>query len=128
MTREVKRMTTTTRKTAKKAAAKGESGSETWSREEHDRYRDLVRDVYMAVPSQGLYYNSRAEMEFTFKGSDGRIHKTYLDPMTSSAIVNALVPKSGVIYRGGHGGGKTTLVEKGTHMLTGIPEEEIVSA
>lgn len=97
-------------------------------RKAHDTLREKVRSVYSEVSSQGLYYNSRSSMEFTFKNEDGTIRKTYLDPMTSSAIVNALVPKSGVIYRGGHGGGKTTLVEKVTHMLTGIPEDEIVSA
>ncbi len=94
----------------------------------HNSLREKVRTVYTEVPSQGVYYNSRGEMEFTYKDPAGNIKKTYLDPVTSSVIINALVPKSGVIYRGGHGGGKTTLVEKVSHMLTGISEDDIVSA
>ncbi|MBS3146076.1 AAA family ATPase [Candidatus Woesearchaeota archaeon] len=94
----------------------------------HDSLREKVRTAYTEIPTQGIYYNSRGAIEFTYKNSGGEIKKIYLDPVTSSAIVNALVPKSGVIYRGGHGGGKTTLIEKVTHMLTSIPEDEILSA
>ena len=98
------------------------------NQKQHDTLREKVRTVYTEIPAQGVYYNSRGGMEFTYKGTDAKIHKTFLDPMTSSVIVNALVPKSGVIFRGGHGGGKTTLVEKVSHMMTSIPEKEIVSS
>lgn len=98
------------------------------NKQKHNTLREKVRTVYTQIPVQGVYYNSRGRMEFTYKGPDGKVRKTYLDPMTSSAVVNGLVPKSGVIYRGGHGGGKTTMVEKVAHMLTGIPEKEITSA
>ncbi len=94
----------------------------------HETLREKVQRVYTEIPAQGVYYNSRGAMEFTDKMADGSIRKTYLDPMTSAVIVNALVPKSGVIFRGGHGGGKTTLVEKVAYMMTSIPEEEITSA
>lgn len=97
-------------------------------KQKHDRLREAVRQVYTEIPAQGVYYNSRGAMKFTYKSSDGKVHLSYLDPMTSAVIINALVPKSGVIFRGGHGGGKTTLVEKVTHMLTGIPEKDITSA
>jgi MoxR-like ATPase len=95
---------------------------------EHETLRDKVRLVYTEIPAQGVYYNSRGAMEFTYKGADSKVHKSYLDPMTSAVIVNALVPKSGVIFRGGHGGGKTTLVQKVAHMMTGIDETEIARA
>jgi MoxR-like ATPase len=94
----------------------------------HEKHRDNVRKIYTAVSTTGVYYNSRGFMQFSFKDAKGNIRKNFLDPMTSSAIVNALVPKSGVIYRGGHGGGKTTMVEKVSHMLTSIPEEDISRA
>jgi MoxR-like ATPase len=94
----------------------------------HNSLREKVRRVYTEIPARGVYYNSRGAMEFTYMGADKQVHKSYIDPMTSSVIVNALVPKSGVIFRGGHGGGKTTLVEKVSHMMTGTPEDEIKSA
>ena len=97
-------------------------------KELHETLREKIRRAYTQIPSQGVYFNSRSAMQFTFKGADDTIHRLYLDPVGSSAIVNALVPKSGLIYRGGHGGGKTTLIEKVTHMLTSIPEDEIISA
>src|SRR3989344_1990955 len=94
----------------------------------HNELREKVRKVYTDIPVQEVYFNSRGSMKFEYKNPQGEIRKTYLDPMTSSVIMNALVPKSGVIFRGGHGGGKTTLVEKVSYMLTGIPEAEISSA
>src|SRR3989344_9481768 len=94
----------------------------------HNELREKVRKVYTDIPVQEVYFNSRGSMKFEYKNPQGEIRKTYLDPMTSSVIMNALVPKSGVIFRGGHGGGKTTLVEKVSYMLTGIPEDEITSA
>ncbi|MBI5066393.1 AAA family ATPase [Candidatus Woesearchaeota archaeon] len=94
----------------------------------HNELREKVRTVYTEVPAKGVYYNSRGAMKFTYKGADNKLITTYLDPITSAVIINGLVPKSGVIFRGGHGGGKTTLVEKVSHMMTGIPESEISSA
>jgi len=94
----------------------------------HESLREKVRSVYLQIPTQGVYFNSRSVMEFTRKYPDETVHKTYLDPLSSGVIVNALVPKSGVILKGGHGGGKTTLFEKVAYMLTGIPEKEISSS
>ena len=87
----------------------------------HDSLRETVRTAYTEIPTQGIYYNSRGAIEFTYKNSGGEIKKIYLDPVTSSAIVNALVPKSGVIYRGGHGGGKTTSAEYLNSIFNGLP-------
>lgn len=98
------------------------------SLETHREARRKVQDVYLAIQTTGTYYNSRSEWGFTYKTPDGKIERRYADPMSLSAVLNALVPKGGVIYRGGHGGGKTTLMEKATYMLTGVSEQEIADA
>jgi MoxR-like ATPase len=96
----------------------------------HDRLRQKAWEAYVRIPLDDIYYNSRGSLEFTWQeaGEQGEQRKLHVDPMASAAIVNALVPKSGVLYRGGHGGGKTILMEKVGHMLTGIPERELNEA
>jgi len=94
----------------------------------HNKLRKKAQKVYTEIPTQGIYYNSRSVMEFSYKDSKEDIKKSYIDPMSSAVIVNALVPKSGVLFKGGHGGGKTSLVEKVSHMLTDISEKEISAA
>ncbi|MBI4167508.1 MAG: AAA family ATPase [Candidatus Aenigmarchaeota archaeon] len=91
---------------------------------EHERLRKSVQDAMIALPMNAIYLNSRTGVKLQFDGSDGNPHVRYLDPMASSAIANALVPMGGIIYRGGHGGGKTTLAQKVAYMVTGIPESE----
>ena len=40
-------------------------------KEQHDDLRKKVRAAYTQVPVQGIYYNSRGGMEFTYKKGDG---------------------------------------------------------
>ncbi|MBI3413477.1 MAG: AAA family ATPase [Candidatus Aenigmarchaeota archaeon] len=91
---------------------------------EHERLRKSVQDAMIALPMGAVYLNSRTGVKLQYDGPDGKPTVRYLDPMASSAIANALVPMGGIIYRGGHGGGKTTLAQKVAHMVTGIPEPE----
>lgn len=94
----------------------------------HRSMREKLIDVYNQVIVNAIYVNSRQHIEFLYDDNENRKVIKFLDPMVSSAIVNALIPKSGVLYRGGHGGGKTTLIQKVCHALTGIPEREISEA
>jgi len=84
--------------------------------------------VYNEIISRAVYVNSRQHIEFTYEGPGGVKIVKFLDPMVSSAIVNGLVPKSGVLYRGGHGGGKTTLIQKVCRAITGLSGQEIAEA
>jgi hypothetical protein len=102
---------------------------------QHERLREKLYTAYVRIPLDNIYFNSRSAIEFNWKAEveengERRTEprRMSIDPVSSSAIVNALVPKSGVIYCGGHGGGKTTLMEKVGHMLTGIPEGDIREA
>ncbi len=90
----------------------------------HEDYRSKMQDALLGLPLGAIYLNSRTGMKLQYVGSDGKPHTRHLDPMGSSTIANALVPMGGVIYRGGHGGGKTTLAQKAAYMVTGIPESE----
>lgn len=93
-----------------------------------DSYREKLRDVYSEIPLKGIYYNSRSSMDFSYIRPDKKLCQVYLDPMVSSVIVSAVVPKSCVLYRGGHGGGKTSMIEEVSTSLFDIPKDEIVSA
>jgi len=90
--------------------------------------RNRLQSIYSEVIARGVYYNSRSSIAFEWEDKDGNVQKRYLDPMVGSAVTSGLVPKSCVLYRGGHGGGKTSLAEEVSSMLTDINKKEIVSA
>ena len=94
----------------------------------HREFRRRMIGVYNEIITSAVYVNSRQHIEFTYDGPNGGKVVKFLDPMVSSAVVNGLVPKSGVLYRGGHGGGKTTLIQKVCRAITGLTEVEIAGA
>jgi len=94
----------------------------------HREFRAKMIRVYNEIISRAVYVNSRQHIQFGYEDRFRRKVTKYLDPMVSSAIVNGLVPKSGVLYRGGHGGGKTILVQKVCRAITGLSEKEIAES
>lgn len=94
----------------------------------HRAFRAKMIRVYNEIISRAVYVNSRQHIEFGYENNLRQKVVKYLDPMVSSAIVNGLVPKSGVLYRGGHGGGKTTLIQKVCRAITGLSERELSEA
>lgn len=93
-----------------------------------DAYREKLREVYCEIPVKGIYYNSRSSMDFSFEASDNKLHRVNLDPMVSSVIVSSVVPKSCVLYKGGHGGGKTSMIEETSSSIFAVPKKDIVEA
>ncbi|HLC78686.1 MAG TPA: MoxR family ATPase [Candidatus Nanoarchaeia archaeon] len=93
-----------------------------------DAYREVLRDVYSSIATDRIYVNSRANMDFTYEDHKGEIKTVTLDPMTSVVINSAIVPKSTVLIKGGHGGGKTSMIEEVSSRLFDVPKKEIVAA
>ncbi|MBS3167195.1 AAA family ATPase [Candidatus Woesearchaeota archaeon] len=93
--------------------------------EENKNAREKVRGVYKEVITSGIYVNTRYSIPLEYRDVFGEEKKEFLDPMVSSAIINCLVPKSGLLFRGGHGGGKTSLIMKVSSAMTGISEAEL---
>ena len=98
------------------------------TQEKFDAYREELRRVYAEIPINNIYFNSRSSMDFTYEGADGKPVSRSVDPMVSSVVVSSVVPKSCVLYRGGHGGGKTSMIEEVTTRLFNVPKDEIVAA
>ena len=95
--------------------------------ERHAYFRKKVYQAYQEVIRSGVYVNSRYSIPFTFHSGAKKVSRS-IDPMVSSAIANCLMPKSCSMYRGGHGGGKTSLCQKVAHVMTSIPEDDIARA
>jgi len=102
--------------------------NEALTQKDVDTFRDALRGIYAEIPLNKIYLNSRSEMRFSYKGADGKIYERSLDPMVSSVIASALVPKACVLYRGGHGGGKTSMVEAvSSRLFSDVPRDDIVA-
>ena len=71
----------------------------------HSDSRKTVRDAYEEIIKKGVYVNTRYSIPFEYRNSKNEIVKEEIDPMVSAAVVNCLVPKSCLLFRGGHGGG-----------------------
>ncbi|MFH1501371.1 MAG: AAA family ATPase [archaeon] len=97
-------------------------------KEKLDGHRERLREVYVKLPMKDIYFNSRSQMTFKFMDPEGELKTNYIDPMTSSVIVSSVVPGSCVLYRGGHGGGKTTMIEEASTRLFDIPKKDIIEA
>ncbi len=97
-------------------------------KKEMDDYRRRLEEIYCQIPVEGIYYNSRSSIDVTFQNSSGDLKSLSIDPMVSSVIITSVVPKCCVLYRGGHGGGKSTMIENVTARLYDVPREDVVEA
>ena len=95
-------------------------------------FREKVWKIINTIQSNQLFVHSDF-LETTFEDKNLKskstkkkksIHKKSLPKILTLAVLNAIVPNSAMLFIGGHGGGKTSIVKYLGRMFTGISLSE----
>lgn len=86
------------------------------AKEEKD-LRGKVWKIINLIQANQLFVHSKS-LKIHYSDKEGNTQDKYLPEILSLCILNAIVPNSAMLLKGGHGGGKTTLIKLLGRMFT----------
>ena len=84
---------------------------------EENQLREKVWKIINLIQANQLFVHSK-NLEIQYADKEGNIQKKNLPEILTLSVLNAIVPNSAILLKGGHGGGKTTLIKLLGRMFT----------
>ncbi|TXT56207.1 MAG: hypothetical protein BAJALOKI1v1_1970005 [Promethearchaeota archaeon] len=84
---------------------------------EETELRNKVWKIINLIQANQLFVHSKS-LEIQFLDENEKLQKRSLPEIITLCILNAVVPNSAILLKGGHGGGKTTLIKLLGRMFT----------
>jgi MoxR-like ATPase len=84
---------------------------------EENELRTKVWKIINLIQANQLFVHSK-NLEIQYVDKEGKNQKKNLPEILTLCVLNAIVPNSAILLKGGHGGGKTTLIKLLGRMFT----------